>query len=192
MQLAVITTQGAFSVKTVTSGLIGTGLGGDTKNAYFLKMQAVGKTGGLYIAYSDRFSYSGMKGTFPPEVQTGLAAIDGTAGPPNQDDTAKSGGNTAVAPGQEEYEVEYTMQTGLTRYAPMQPVPATKMTKGKPAKPLYPTSSVVIAKTRLPIPKVQTTITQSQTFSVSSRENTVAPAPHATDDMAKFLNRWKD
>jgi hypothetical protein len=138
-------------------------------------MQAVGKTGGQYLAYSDRFSYSGMTGSFPddPALKAGLADISGTTGPDNVDKTVKSGGNTAVVPGQEEYAVAYTMQTGPTRYAPMQPVPATKITKGKPAKPLNPTSSVPIAKTKLPIPKVKTTLTQSQTFSIKSRENTV-------------------
>jgi hypothetical protein len=64
----------------------------------------------------------------------------------------------------------------LTRYAPMIPQPPTKITATN-TKPLYPTSSVQIAKSHLPIPKVQTTITQSQTFSVSSRENTVCSTP---------------
>jgi hypothetical protein len=141
-------------------------------------MQAVGKTGGQYITYSDRFSYSGMTGAFPADdnLKKGLASISGTKGPDPVDNTVKSGGNTAVVAGDDAYEVEYTMQTGLTRYAPMQPVPATKITKGKPGKPLHPTSSVQIAKTRLPIPKVQTTVTQSQTYSVQSRENTVRPS----------------
>jgi hypothetical protein len=138
-------------------------------------MQAVAKTGGQYITYSDRFSYSGMTGAFPadPKIQAGLEAIDGTKGPDTVDNTVKTGGNTAAPAGDDAYEVEYTMQTGLTRYAPMQPIPLTSITAGKPKKPLFPTSSVQIAKTRLPIPKVQTTVTQSQTYSVQSRENTV-------------------
>lgn len=150
-------------------------------------MQAVGKTGGQYIAYSDRFSYSGMTGSFPADakIQAGLKSISGTTGPDNVDNTVATGGNTAAPAGDNAYEVEYTMQTGLTRYAPMQPVPLTSITAGKPTKPLYPTSSVQIAKTILPIPKVQTTITQSQTYSVSSRENTVRTShwqPHSAED----------
>jgi hypothetical protein len=137
-------------------------------------MTAVGKTGGILTTYSDRFSLSGMKGTFTPDVKTAVASITGTTGPATDDKTVKAGADPAGAVPQDgDYDVEYTMQTGLTRYAPMQPVPLTKVTaKGTP-KPMFPTSSVVIAKTRLPIPKVQTTITQSQTYSVSSRENTV-------------------
>jgi hypothetical protein len=149
-------------------------------------MTAVSKTGGQLIVYSDRFSYSGMKGTFPDPVKKGVADISGTKGPDTVDSTVKQGANPAAGAVGEasDYEVEYTMQTGLTRYAPMQPVPLTKITaKGTP-KPLFPTSSVEIAKTRLPIPKVQTTITQSQTYSVQSRENTVrvnlASAIHLT------------
>jgi hypothetical protein len=142
-------------------------------------MMAVSKTGGQLVTFSDRFSYSGMTGAFPadPNVKKGLAAISGTTGPATKDDTVKAGagaGPGAPASGAaSDYEVEYTMQTGLTRYAPMQPVPLTKIAATGFPKPLFPTSSVQIAKTRLPIPKVQTTITQSQTYSVQSRENTV-------------------
>ncbi|KAF2035294.1 beta-1,6-glucan boisynthesis protein-like protein [Setomelanomma holmii] len=187
-----ITTQGSFAVGSVASGMVGVTVGESSpKNAYFLKMVAVGKTGGQYITYSSRFSYSGMTGAWPATaaVQTGLKNIDGTDGPATVDNTNKAG--DAANPAAGDYGVTYTMQTGLTRYAPMQPVPPTKIT-AKNTKPLYPTSSVQIATTRLPIPKVQTTLTQSQTYSVSSRENTVAAAAHPTDDMQKFLNRWKD
>jgi hypothetical protein len=145
----------------------------------FVKMMAVSKTGGQLITYSDRFSYSGMKGAFPadPAVQKGLASISGTTGPATEDNTVKAGAGAGAgagaSPAAGDYDVEYTMQTGLTRYAPMQPVPLTKITATGYPKPMFPTSSVQIAKTRLPIPKVQTTVTQSQTYSVQSRENTV-------------------
>jgi hypothetical protein len=141
----------------------------------FLKMVAVGKTGGQLITYSDRFIYSGMTGAFPANVKSALPDISGTDGPATVDnvvDPANPAAGTAAVPDASEYDVEYTMQTGPTRYAPMQPVPPKTVT-AKNTKPLYPTSSVVIAKTKLPIPSIQTTITQSQTFSVSSVENTV-------------------
>lgn len=190
IQLAVITTMGSFATGNTASGLVQASVGGKTdKPAYFLKMVAVAKTGGQLTTYSDRFSYSGMTGVFPAPVQTALADITDTAGPKAVDETGTD--KAAPDPAGGAYDVEYTMQTGPTRYAPMQPIPPTKITATN-TKPLYPTSSVVIATTQLPIPKIQTTLTQSQTFSVQSRENTVAPAPHPTDDMAKFLNRWKD
>jgi hypothetical protein len=173
-------------------------------------MIAVGKTGGQLITFSERFSYSGMTGAFPqdPKVQAGLKSFDGTKGPAVIDQLAKVGEQGKPVGAAGDYDMAYTMQTGLTRYAPMQPQPPTKITATN-TKPLFPTSSVQIAKSHLPIPKVQTTVTQSQTFSVSSRANTVcfkscrfvndvltqlqvAPAAHATDDMAKFLRRWED
>jgi hypothetical protein len=171
----------------------------------FVKMVAVGKTGGELTTYSDRFSYSGMTGTWPNAVQKALDDLDVTKGPDTVDGTTEDAAN----PADDEYDVEYTMQTGPTRYAPMQPVPPTKVTATN-TKPMHPTSSYTIATTFLPLPSVQTTITQSQTYSVSSRVNTVsrhthlhafkhalttcqaAAAPDPTDDMQKFLNRWKD
>lgn len=134
-------------------------------------MVAVGKTGGQLTTYSDRFSYSGMTGTWGTAVQAGLDDLDGTDGPATVDATTDAAGGASAADG--DYGVAYTMQTGPTRYAPMQPIPPTKVT-AKNTKPLYPTSSVKIATTFLPIPSIQTTITQSQTFSVSSVENTVS------------------
>lgn len=135
-------------------------------------MIATPKTGGgQYVVYSDRFAYSGMtgKGVLAPAIKQAALAVTNTDGPPSQDgltneDTAAAGGD--------QYEVEYTMQTGLTRYAPMQPVPGTKVTATN-TQPLYPTSSVVIAKTKLPTPSQVITITASQTFSTKSMENTV-------------------
>ncbi|KAF1843396.1 beta-1,6-glucan boisynthesis protein-like protein [Cucurbitaria berberidis CBS 394.84] len=190
-----ITTKGSFGVGSTATGMIGVAVGeSKPDNAYFLKMIAVGKTGGQLITYSDRFSYSGMTGTFPAPVKAALKDISGTAGPKAVDtvvDPAKGAKPGAADPAAGDFDVEYTMQTGLTRYAPMQPVPPTKVT-AKNVKPLFPTSSVSIATTFLPIPSIVITVTQSQTYSVSSMANTVAAAPHPTDDMQKFLNRWKD
>lgn len=110
-----------------------------------------------------------MVGTFSQSALDGLKNVDGTDGPARVDQTSNG-----AAPGVEgDFNVEYTMQTGLTRYAPMQPVPPTKITKNK-ATPLHPTSGFTIAKTFMALPKIQTTITQSQTFSISSRENPVS------------------
>jgi hypothetical protein len=54
----------------------------------------------------------------------------------------------------------------------MQPVPPTAITATN-TSPLWPTSSVVFASTFLPIPSIVTTLTQANTFSVSSHANTV-------------------
>jgi len=165
----------------------------EPKNAYFLKMYATASKGGTLTVYSPRFSMPDNTGTFTPTIEAALEKVTGTSGPAKVDAVADSPND----PARDEFDVEYTMQTGPTRYAPMQPIPPTKITKKK-ATPLHPTSAFSIATAFLPNPKIQTTITQKQTFSVQSRENTVAAAPMPTDtdkeedDMAKFLKRWQD
>ena len=142
-------------------------------NCSFIKMVAVGKNGGELTTYSDRFSYSGMTGACGVTAQAALDKLDTTSGPPTVDATTNGAAETDADPADGDYGVTYTMQTGTIRYAPMQPVPPKKVTATN-TKPLYPTSSVKIATTFLPIPSIQKTITQSQTASVSSAENTVS------------------
>ncbi|KAK4904620.1 hypothetical protein LTR28_000919 [Elasticomyces elasticus] len=133
-----------------------------------------------------------MTGVFSAKVQTALVQLGTgvTAGPATENNV---GNNAAGAAGPDAgaFTIPYTLQTGLTRYAPMQPVPPTKITAKTPT-PLYPTSAYVIATTWLPIPTILKTVTASQTFSVKSMENTAAPAAMPSNDMAKFLARWKD
>ena len=130
--------------------------------------------GGTVINYSSRFTLTGMTGTFPPNVQAGIKQIKGTDGPATENNVANNPdtGNGAGA-GDGQFGQAYSMQTGITRYAPMQKKPPKKIT-AKSASPQYPTSSYKIAKTALPTPKQVTTITQSVTYSVSSIENTVS------------------
>ncbi|KAI9760171.1 MAG: hypothetical protein M1835_000220 [Candelina submexicana] len=154
-------------------------------------MISVATAGGTVTSYSPRFSLSGMTGTFPQPVIDGLKTIQGTQGPSDVNTVKDAKNNPADAGPAGPFNVDYRSQTGLTKYAPSQPIPPTKIT-AKSATPLYPTSAVVYAKTWLPVPSQVTTFTQSGTFSVSSRENTASPAAKPSDDMQKFLGRWKD
>ncbi|KAF2489250.1 hypothetical protein BU16DRAFT_531577 [Lophium mytilinum] len=191
LQLTAITTSGTFTAGNKAIGTIGIGVGASTiKNAYFFKMISVATEGGQVINYSDRFSLTGMTGTFPDAYAAAAKAVTGTDGPPTVNQVA-DGANPAQPVDPSAYNVPYTLQTGLTKFAPMQPVPPTKITK-KNASPQYPTSAVTFAKTFLPTPKQVTTQTMSQTFSVKSMENSAPAAPMPSDDMAKFLRRWKD
>jgi len=97
-----------------------------------------------------------------------MKGVTGTNGPADEIPSDSD----ATGPADDAFDVEYTMQTGPTRYAPMQPVPGTKIT-AKTVSPQYPTSSVPIATSRLAIPSIQTTVTQKQTHTVSSIENPV-------------------
>ncbi|KAL8806750.1 MAG: hypothetical protein Q9182_001148 [Xanthomendoza sp. 2 TL-2023] len=159
INLAPINANGQFSTGNEASATVAATLGGNDKNAYFLKMQSVGPKGTQLINYSDRFSISGMTGTFPPNVQAGIAKVSGTDGPAATNQEAPAAGAGGA---QGEEAVAYTAQTGLIKYAPMQTPPGTKITAQRPT-PRYPTSSVRIAKTFLPPPKQTTTMTASQT-----------------------------
>lgn len=164
---------------------------------YYLRMTSVSATGGTMINYSSRFTITGMTlTTFAPAIQEAILALAGsTTGPIKQNNVAAAG--AAPAAGAAEFAIPYSLQTGLTRYAPMQGVPPTKITAGSPT-PLFPTSAFTIATTYLPTPSIVLTTTEAQTFSVSSRINTAAAASQPSDVPAgnaaqrMFLERWKD
>jgi hypothetical protein len=139
-------------------------------------MISVATAGGTVTNYSNRFTLTGMTGTFSQTVTNGLLTISGTTGPDTVNNVvgAAAAGSTAAAE-DGAWGTPYNLQTGLTKYAPMQPVPPTAITATN-TSPLWPTSSVVLASTYLPIPSVVTTLTQPQTFSVSSHANTVCLA----------------
>lgn len=140
----------------------------------YLKMISTATEGGTVINYSDRFTITGMTGSVTASVKNAVTALGGsTAGPPTENDVANGGAAAppASAPPAGAFGIPFTKQTGLTRYAPMQGVPPTKITK-KGASPLFPTSAYTVAKTWLPL-SIVTTLTESQTFSVQSHANTV-------------------
>ena len=132
------------------------------------------KEGGTVTNYSPRFSLSGMTGAFPANVLAGAEAVTGTDGPPTVNQVANNANAASAAAS--DYAIPYTMQTGLTKFAPMQPIPPSQITKKNPT-PQYPTSAVSFVSTFLPTPQQVTTMTMSQTFSVSSIENTVCFSP---------------
>lgn len=164
-------------------------LADEVKNGFYFRMISVASQGGTVVTFSDRFSLTGMTGTTAKNFVDAATAA-GTAVPATQDNTANNAAaGDAGAAG--DPDTPYSEQTGLIRYAPMQSVPPTKITK-KDLKPLYPTSSYKIATAFLPTPVPTKTITASQTFSADSMENTASPVPGPEGDMRRFLNRWKD
>lgn len=122
-----------------------------------------------------------MTGTLPASIVGAISSLPAgtTTGPASSTldtDTPQAAGADGTVEYANSYEIPYTLQTGPTRYAPMQPIPGTKIT-ATAASMLHPTSSVVLATTYLPsATQYQTTVTQSQTFSVSSIENPVCHA----------------
>ncbi|KAK5166854.1 Cell wall synthesis protein kre9 precursor [Saxophila tyrrhenica] len=168
-------------------------------NGFYIQMIATAKTGTV-TANSGRFSLTGMTGS--PQsaaIRKAVSALGSSnASPPDVNGVAGAAPVASVpaavpAPADGAFDVAYTMQTGLTRYAPMQGVPPTKITV-KDFKPLFPTSAYTVATTWLARPTIVTTVTESQTFtrkqSVNQAKAQEQPTPN--NDMQKFLKRWKD
>lgn len=146
--------------------------------------------GGTVINYSGRFTLSGMTGTFPPNVVSGIAGVTGTGGPPTENNVNNNAAaNPAAGGAGGPYAVTYTAQTGLTKYAPMQGKPGTKIT-AKNASPQYPTSSVQMATTILPTPSQVTTHTVSATYKAPDSENTVYTHASFSAKVSSVLILW--
>jgi hypothetical protein len=138
----------------------------------FLGMLSVATAGGTVWNYSNRFTLTGMTGTFSATVAAAVLAISGTTGPDTVNNVVAAGAAAGTAAAGA-WGTPYNLQTGLTKYAPMQPVPPTAITATNTA-PQWPTSSVPLASTFLPIPSIVTTLTQANTYSASSHANTVS------------------
>lgn len=128
--------------------------------------------GGTVTSFSPRFTLTGMTGVFSDAVIAALTQVSGTTGPDSINDVATSAPTGAIDDGV--WGAPYNLQDGLTKYAPMQPIPGTAITATN-TSPLWPTSSVSLASTFLPIPSIVTTLTQAPTFSLSSHANMVRP-----------------
>lgn len=140
-------------------------------------MISVGVDGGQDIVYSSRFGLTGMSGTLTAAQTNGIAAV--TAADDIPDDVhglaaaAATGATAALAAGDEPWTVPYHLQTGLVKYAPPQPLPGTKITAKTPSM-MNPSTSYTIFSTYAKPATITYTSTASQTYTASSRENTVS------------------
>lgn len=189
-QIEVPLAEGKFSDGTTASGTVLATFGDSVDSAYFLKMMSPGP-GGTIINYSPRFSLTGMKGTFPPNVEAAIEDIAGTEGPPDVKPKTPKAAWPVGSDVPEAYAIPFPSQSGQIFYAPMVKRPGTKIT-AKNASPLFPTSSVKIATGALPRPVQTTTFTLSQTITTESIAHTASPAAYPMDDMQKYLARWRD
>lgn len=142
---------------------------------------------GTVTNFSKRFSFTGMTGNFPPDVTAAIKALGPAvvAGPADINKAKPDGvkQNPAADPnvdlqiGTALFAVPFAKQTGQTRYAPMMMIPPTKINKKHKPTPAHPTSKVNVAKARLkPARGIQTTVTQSRTYTMATRENPVCSA----------------
>ncbi|RKF79792.1 Cell wall synthesis protein KNH1 [Golovinomyces cichoracearum] len=185
-------TSGIFSSGNSISVAIPLAVGGSMTNAYFLGLVTTSADKTTITSFSNRFTLTGMTGTFSDAIRIALEQVYSSTGPGVIKNVAAPVALADSLPEEGDmWAIPYNLQFGPTKYAPMQPIPPTAITATN-TEPLWPTSSVELAKTLLPIPSQLTTITQSQTFSLASHANTAAPASQPTDNMQKFLNRWRD
>ncbi|KAL4781929.1 hypothetical protein BJX76DRAFT_307873 [Aspergillus varians] len=75
------------------------------------------------------------------------------------------------------YAVPYPLQTGPTRYAPMAKKPGSAIATTAPT-PQFPPSPYTVATKYIVSGTVETTLTASDTLSVTMVENMADPAPH--------------
>ena len=142
---------------------------------YYIQIFAVYPTG-YSIHYSYRFQLSGMTGG-----DEASGSIDDS--PPSAQYSFKNTGTdteTEVVPAtidSASFTVPYTLQTGRTRYAPMQTQPGSRVTATTWTRK-FPTSAVSFYKTVMPSPVVYSTITPGWSYSRTSYLNYATPQPY--------------
>ncbi|CCH46949.1 Cell wall synthesis protein [Wickerhamomyces ciferrii] len=159
---------------------------------YYIQIYAKSAKG-FTINYTNRFSLKGMTGSYqpngndasPPSGQTSLAGDDN--GPTNTGDISKS------------FTIPYTMQTGKTRYAPMQTQPGTTVTRAKSDwTRKFQTSAFTYFTSAKHSQSVYSTITPGWSYTISSVINgaSVAPMPttwyHPSQRLSKATLRSSD
>ncbi|KAI0462496.1 hypothetical protein LJB42_003990 [Komagataella kurtzmanii] len=136
--------------------------------SYYLQIYSK-YSGGYAIVYSERFSLQSMTGTLTPS---------GSGSPPANDISMSNAQNAEIS---KSFTVPYTLQTGRTRYAPMQTQPSgTVSATGWTRR--YPTSSVSYYSTLVPSPAVYSTITPGWDYSYTSAVNFATPAPYPSQN----------
>ncbi|KAK3167513.1 hypothetical protein OEA41_010640 [Lepraria neglecta] len=95
-ELSLITEGGYFGAGSSASDTVSVDIGESIQNAYFLQMNS-STPGGTVMNFSDRFSLSGMTGTFPPKIRQGAEIITGTDGPAAQNNIAGSSSSATSA-----------------------------------------------------------------------------------------------
>lgn len=143
---------------------------------YYFQVVATYPQQGYSIHYSERFQLKGMSGPTSikatakgdsPGPQISVAGVDGAAGAVN----SKS------------FSITYTLQTGRTRYAPMQMQPGSTITHTTWSR-RYPTSAVTIYSTKHKSPVVYSTITPGWSYSRKSFTNLATAQPFESSHYA--------
>lgn len=139
---------------------------------YFIQIYSAISTAQFTIHYTPRFTLSGMTGSETPS---------GSGAPPSPQINIPNGGASAVDSAS--FTIPYTLQTGRTRYAPMQSQPGSTTTHTTWSR-RFPTSAVTYYSSLRASPNVASTITPGWSYSKTSYINDATPAPHPS------INGW--
>ncbi|CAL1209977.1 unnamed protein product [Candida parapsilosis] len=127
-----------------------------------------GSTG---IVYTPRFRLTDMEGP------TGTLVVTVTGDSPEGQTSASESTGADIS---KSFTVPYTLQTGSTRYAPMQMQPGSTVTATTWTRK-FPTSAVTYYSTRHTKPVVHSTITPGWSYTASSEVNWATVAPYPTN-----------
>lgn len=144
---------------------------------YFIQVYAQFSSANAFtIHYTNRFQLTGMTGaasdfTFSPA----LFSVTGEAPTPQ----IAVGDGTAVSVNSASFTVPYTLQTGRTRYAPMQLQPGTSVSLTAYST-RHATSAYTPYTSLSPSPNVYSTITPGWSYTVTSKFNSATVAAYPT------------
>ncbi|KAH3685385.1 hypothetical protein WICPIJ_003623 [Wickerhamomyces pijperi] len=143
---------------------------------YYVQVYAVTDEGGYTIHYSYRFTLSGMTGTIQPS-----GSLD--ADPPSSQIRLDTGATSTMNASQSSasFALPYSLQTGITRYAPMQTQPGSKVSLTTWTRK-FPTSSVSYYSTIINSLAQKTTLTPGWDYTISSAINQASPAPFPSEN----------
>lgn len=142
---------------------------------YFIQVYAVYPSDGYSIHYTPRFKLSNMSGkstTFT--FSASLFSVTGDS-PLAVSDAA----GTATAINSASFSVTYTLQTGKTKYAPMQTQPDTTVTASTYSR-RHATSAYTPYTSISPSPNAYSTITPGWDYTPTSKVNTASIAGYPT------------
>lgn len=139
---------------------------------YFFQLYSVASDG-YSIQYSPRFTLSGMTGTLK-------ASAGGDSDPPDAQVNVGEAAGAASTVNSASLTLTYTLQTGKTRYAPMQMQPGSKVTYKLSASRRYPTSAVSYFTAYQSKPYPVTTVTPSWSYTITQGPNWASTLPSPT------------
>lgn len=139
---------------------------------YFIQVYTLFTNGGSTINYTPRFRLTDMEGT------SGTLVVTVTGDQPGGQTSGF--GQTTGSDISKSFTVPYTLQTGSTRYAPMQMQPGSTVTATTWTRK-FPTSAVTYYSTKHTKPVVHSTITPGWSYTASSEVNWATVAPYPTN-----------